>query len=91
MEIAKAVFRLKEAAHKDTEEARRLISWIAADIQALEVGLERGESIGEYTHELRYMRTYIEMLTRLSIQSYGCEEAIKALSEISVNDKEENK
>ena len=88
MKIAKAVFRLKEAAHKDTDEARRLISWIAADIQALEVGLERGSSIGEYTHELRHMRTYIERLTRLSIESYGCEEAIKALKEISDNKEE---
>ncbi len=85
MEITKAVARLKEAAHEDTDKARRLISWIAADIQALEVGLERGESIGEYTEELRHMRTYIEMLTRLAITSYGCEEAIKALKEISEN------
>lgn len=83
MEKEKAVSRLQEAAHKDTDEARRLISWIAADIQALEVGLERGESIGEYTDELRHMRTYIEMLTRLAIKSYGCEEAIKALNEIN--------
>ncbi len=83
MDIEKAASKLREAAHKDTEEARRLINWLAADIQALEVGLEKGESIGEYNDELRYMRTYIERLTRLAIQSYGCEEALKTLKEIT--------
>ncbi len=91
MEREKAAARLAEAARKDTFEALRLLSWIKGNASVVERGLETGESLGRYNDDLRYMRSYMERLTRLSIQSYGCEEAIKALNEISENDKEENK
>ena len=83
MEKTKAVAKFQEAARKDTLEAENLLGWLSMSIHAIEHGLQdKGESLGAYNDELRYMRTYIERLTRLSIQSYGCEEAIKALNEI---------
>lgn len=82
MEKVQAVARLQEAAHKDDEEALKLINWLAADIHAIEYGIGRGDSIGRYNDELRYMRTYIERLTRIGIESFGCEKAIEALEKI---------
>ena len=83
MGIEKAVSGLREAARKDTAEALSLLCWTIADLMEIEQGLlEQGKSIGEYNDNLRHIRAYTERLTRLSIQSYGCEEAIKALNEI---------
>lgn len=84
------IARLAEEARKDNKKARGLINWLCGSIQAIEVGLDSGESLGKYVDELKYMRSYVEGLSRIAVESYGCEKAIEAIKNID-NNKEELK
>lgn len=81
MEREKLMEGLRAEARKSVQEARNLLSWLYADIQVIEHGLDNGESLGLYKDELRFMRCYIEQLTRLMIEAYGYEETMKILNE----------
>ena len=84
------IARLEEEARKNNKMVRQLINWLHNSIEAIEAGLDSGESLGKHFDELKYMRSYVEGLSRIAAESYGCEKAIEAIKKCD-NNKEELK